>query len=79
MKLTSRHYALLGKAFAKEPFPMQTRSAMGYEMEDAGLLYYTTVPHRNYSNTTISGWCLTHAGRISYCAWVAKQAMKAAG
>lgn len=80
MRLTRRHYDLLGRAFDAEMsarLPMQTTSAAALSaLYEGGLL---APMERRCGIVTVRGWRLTHAGMLEYCTWADKQGVVVKG
>lgn len=71
---------ILERAFAAEidgalmggPGVIQTRSKVAKQLEDEGYLSTVTVAYGGRIPVTVTGYVLTHAGRIAYCSTAAE-------
>jgi hypothetical protein len=65
--MDKRTINLLGKVFEAEiagRLPYQTKAKLAQEMCDSGLLEFSEIKE---GALTVSGYSLTHRGRIEYC------------
>lgn len=65
--MNKKDLTMLEKVFAAEiegRLPFQTRSKVAEELANEGFLQVGT---RNFGRVEVSGYYLTHAGRIAYC------------
>lgn len=74
-RMNKQQLTILERAFCAEidaalmggPGVIQTRSKVAKELEDDGYLSTATVSLGGRIPMTITGYVLTHAGRLAYC------------
>lgn len=70
-RLTKRYFSALEKVFAAEiegRLPLQSKAKVYAELEKEGFVErYERRFCDRFGEMVFSGWCLTHAGRLTFC------------